>query len=864
VISCLLTVYFSIEITVKPVGRRPRTECLGDYIKSLQKKYNLNEHDLSVEGHPTSFNTSKDQDSRADQELQVDLDAKVDQELNQETKVDQVDLNVDQASKVHQDLVGDQNPLVGQDLKVDLDLKVDQGRSNPNISNSHISHQATIPQTLSANALDSITGDAGLNDSESSLSLISESSLSLISVSSLSDRASTSDSTISESTISESTLSEFDGIIDDDTGTNESYTDITSPESFISKEEYVLIDQHEFTFIEQQASTLHCADINMEPYSTESQGPDAQTMETYPVEHQTFSPQATDVGLETPRLPTGSAVKQQEFVAQAVNETSSVAQETFTAQVAGFIMETDSAEEMAATTNLDKIATKLCNAYGKLSTTIEASIVKQDKDIVQATNTAMETDYVEIQEPSAEVFNSTAKASIDKRKEHYAQVADITMEKSSVEHSEYTAGTTTMEVTTVYQQNSNDDHIDVVTVEVNQLSKQSSTPSGEASQIDTDTFKELDYPIDRIYAKDITCPDEYRDAMEDFIPEYLLPHGDNDLFSLLPDRFKAENFMCYLGQTDTGTPIHRDLCGTMGHNVMTMGSPDAYAEWYFVLNQDREKLASVIKPTSHENKATNRLDREVNTSKKSSFMESDRAWLSQRQVQRSDLKVQVVIQRPGDLVIVPSCTYHQVRNMGASLKVAWNRITPQTLDHAFKDQLPLYKIVCRPEVYKCKAIIRFALDTWCKSMAGIQSSYAEAINNLPAMKYGRDNFIKNSEKLLEIYLYKVLLPEMLYDEDVNGIKDDGEGEECTVKCDFCHCDIFHRYYHCAECDGYDICMNCYVVGRSCKHVTTMTMRQGPTPLEDLIRLYSDFIENVNRILGDVTMVDESIEVLNEK
>ncbi|KAI9364826.1 hypothetical protein BD770DRAFT_293735, partial [Pilaira anomala] len=188
------------------------------------------------------------------------------------------------------------------------------------------------------------------------------------------------------------------------------------------------------------------------------------------------------------------------------------------------------------------------------------------------------------------------------------------------------------------------------------------------------------------YAKDIDCPDKYRQALESFIPEYLLPHGNNDLFSLLPEFFQAKNLMVYLGQDNTGTPIHRDLCGTMGHNIMTMGSPGAYAEWNFVLHEDREKLAS------------------------SSFLESDRAWLTYFKTKNSDFTVQVILQRPGDLVIVPSRAYHQVRNVGVSIKVAWNRVTAQTLDYAFEDQLPLYRIINRPEVYKCKTIVHFTLE----------------------------------------------------------------------------------------------------------------------------------------------------------
>lgn len=381
--------------------------------------------------------------------------------------------------------------------------------------------------------------------------------------------------------------------------------------------------------------------------------------------------------------------------------------------------------------------------------------------------------------------------------------------------------------------------------------------------------------IKGVYAKDIVCPEEYRTAMNDFIPGYLLPLGDNDLFSLLDNRLQAKNLMCYVGQDDTGTALHRDLCGTMGHNVMTTGSPGAFAEWYVVVNEDRDKLLKV-EARDKDGKKT-KFSSSV-AANGGSFQDTDRSWLFQRQVNAynsqnpdSKLKVQVIVQRPGDLVIIPSRAYHQVRNVGVSGKIAWNRITPQTLEYAFEDQIPLYQLICRPEVYKCKAIVRYSLQNWLDSIRNLNPSETEAINNIPAMKYGRETFIENARKLLGLYLYKVLLPEMLDQDNQDGIAVDVEDDDCSVKCDFCHGDVFYRYYHCAECDDYDLCMNCYALGRSCRHVYGMTMCQGKTPLvaptdvpqedeqevDPLIDIYTKFISHFNRIFNEQILTDES-------
>lgn len=381
--------------------------------------------------------------------------------------------------------------------------------------------------------------------------------------------------------------------------------------------------------------------------------------------------------------------------------------------------------------------------------------------------------------------------------------------------------------------------------------------SHDLTEVCTKRYEKLKYSITKVYAKDIDCPEQYVHSMEQILPKYLLPHGSNDLFSLLPDRFKATNLMCYLGQDDTGTPIHRDLCGTMGHNIMTMSSPGALSEWCIVVNKDREKLAEIIKPSLNEQKKIHRFDADPNRDKsmtKSCFMESDRAWLEPSKAAKGNLQVQVILQRTGDMVIIPSRAYHQVRNKGVSVKIAWNRITADTLDCAFEDQLPLYRIINRPEVYKCKAIVYFTLKEWSIQLSTLTSKY-----ETPVLKNGVEEFIHDSRKLLSMY-YDILSQEMLSDKHSKDIVADGPGEYFTVKCDFCHSDVFYRYYHCTECNDYDLCMNCYIIGRSCKHVNNMTMQQGPDPFDSLLDMYKTFACNANSIFDKSMFIDRSNEL----
>jgi Zinc finger, ZZ type len=43
-----------------------------------------------------------------------------------------------------------------------------------------------------------------------------------------------------------------------------------------------------------------------------------------------------------------------------------------------------------------------------------------------------------------------------------------------------------------------------------------------------------------------------------------------------------------------------------------------------------------------------------------------------------------------------------------------------------------------------------------------------------------------------------------------------------VECNFCGLVIWNRHLHCEECQDFDICLTCFVNGRSCKHTSRYT------------------------------------------
>ncbi|KAI9018043.1 hypothetical protein CLU79DRAFT_761439 [Phycomyces nitens] len=371
-----------------------------------------------------------------------------------------------------------------------------------------------------------------------------------------------------------------------------------------------------------------------------------------------------------------------------------------------------------------------------------------------------------------------------------------------------------------------------------------------------------------LYGKDISCPLEYKGVLESMLPEYLLSLGSCDLFNCLPEDMQAENLMCYLGSNGTGTAIHRDLCGTFGHNLMSYGDDGAYSEWLIIEDRFRDELTKVLhSPDSKRPKDDEDQTEGATEQTSSSFVESDQAWVNLRTLRNANIKTHVILQKPGDLVLIPSLCYHQVRNHGISMKVAWNRVTPQTLELALKLQLPIYQTIARPETYRCKSIIHLTLENWLKIMKPYSverdGSNLQEFLSTPLLHRGVEVFIKECRIMLGLYK-EMIRPEIIEpipSEDIqeSTCKSTDDIKPHTLKCDFCHCDIFLRFFHCNECldkegkcEGYDICLDCYSQGRSCQHMDQLTMQRTSLGLENCIDLYDSFITTINTVLKDTS------------
>ncbi|KAJ8118669.1 hypothetical protein OPT61_g403 [Boeremia exigua] len=345
----------------------------------------------------------------------------------------------------------------------------------------------------------------------------------------------------------------------------------------------------------------------------------------------------------------------------------------------------------------------------------------------------------------------------------------------------------------------------------------------------------------RIYLKDIDCPQVWHDKIKEHIPSGLFYLNDStgevdgagaledftgrkgrgigragDLMSSLPPEMRAENLMCYIGHEGTYTPSHREMCASLGQNIMVDASKQISEDgkpehpgaslWFMTEMKDRHLVSEYwLSVLGHDIEVENHFAQLI-------------AW------KKAPFKTYVVEQRPGDFILIPPLAPHQVWNRGTrTMKIAWNRTTVETLELALTEALPNSRIVCRDEQYKNKAIVYYTLLKYsqliktARALVEAGGEQAEAVQHSLKVRQVQRDF----KRLFDLYK-SIMLSEMF---------DQTSREQCeflpydsNVTCAYCRCNIFNRFLSCKSCknlfsseieEPYDVCMDCYCMGRSC-------------------------------------------------
>ncbi|KAG5953973.1 hypothetical protein E4U53_005966 [Claviceps sorghi] len=358
----------------------------------------------------------------------------------------------------------------------------------------------------------------------------------------------------------------------------------------------------------------------------------------------------------------------------------------------------------------------------------------------------------------------------------------------------------------------------------------------------------------RLYLKDIDCPPEWHEVLQKTLHPSLfylnenvtmhaspdtvqrqqaLVHHDSsehpdesalapagDLMSSLPEAMRAQNLMCYIGHEGTYTPAHREMCASLGHNIMVEASGDNQGErpghsiWFMTESKDRDVVREYFLSMLGHDIEIEKHFAQVNAWKKAPF------------------DVYLVDQRPGDFIVIPPLAAHQVWNSGTrTMKVAWNRTTPETLRLALHEALPKARLVCRDEQYKNKAIIYFTLEKYFAALKELETR--EEVTKSSFLALGGD-IVRSSPRAKQLLrdfrsLFS-LFAEVLVDETFASKEKQVEmlPFDSCVTCSYCRSNIFNRFLTCKHClrtlangdeDAYDVCMECYAMGRSCACVS---------------------------------------------
>ncbi|KNZ78408.1 hypothetical protein J132_00771 [Termitomyces sp. J132] len=319
---------------------------------------------------------------------------------------------------------------------------------------------------------------------------------------------------------------------------------------------------------------------------------------------------------------------------------------------------------------------------------------------------------------------------------------------------------------------------------------------------------------ERLYGKDAECPGKWAKWLCDskVVPSPLIPDNVDDLLSSR----HVETLMCYIGVGDTFTPCHKDLCASSGQNLMCYTEMDGSSFWFMTKGADAPEASKYFHELKQE------LDHETHV-------------ISVEQLANAPFDVYVAEQRLGDLVLVPPRSCHQVVNYGGiTIKTSWSRMTLRGLEIAYYHELPIYRRVCRPEIYRVKSTI---FQTLIKRRDILLSLKGQAVL---APKTGDKKLISTTKDLLNLF-DSVLLEESPTPnrrfpclQPITSLNHSPDSLVMSstlidqLTCDFCGADIFQSFFECLSCvnapngskiehgDGFVICAGCYIEGRSCK------------------------------------------------
>lgn len=172
---------------------------------------------------------------------------------------------------------------------------------------------------------------------------------------------------------------------------------------------------------------------------------------------------------------------------------------------------------------------------------------------------------------------------------------------------------------------------------------------------------------------------------------------------------------------------------------------------------------------------------------------------------KADFPLYVCDQKVGDLVVFPPATAHQIWNPSKlSTKLVWNILHPLSIGVGIRHVQPTFNRICHPDVARSNLSLACAMLSLMKEN---QSPSGNAPLPLPP----------------DLPLLSRLFRQLVHDESIENaspvtpISLISLGKDVIATCNFCSTAIWNRHVRCTVCLDFDLCLLCYINGRSCSH-----------------------------------------------
>ena len=165
-------------------------------------------------------------------------------------------------------------------------------------------------------------------------------------------------------------------------------------------------------------------------------------------------------------------------------------------------------------------------------------------------------------------------------------------------------------------------------------------------------------------------------------------------------------------------------------------------------------------------------------------------------------------------MILPPATAHQIWNPSVlSTKLVWNILHPLSLEVGIQHVQPPFNRLCHPDVARTNLSLAYAM----------LSLVQQPLEGAPPMPLPPD-----------LPLLSKLFRHMVHDECIES----PPATQITLvqlpagviaTCNFCSTAIWNRHVRCTICADFDLCLPCYLNGRSCEHAQSYAWAELVTP-----------------------------------